>query len=169
MAQVQCMVLFGFLQLMKHVAATWAVTTQSICYFLEQIANPFECMPWKSSLPWPWGGVDLWLDQKAFAGSSYWGQGSGFHLIWQESGSDQELAWTQLETVWPVWLEMAARDCETIMSPMWVQWVSWLDCAQSHADCLRNAEGKQAISESLFSTPSRKHQPKIVICYPPFL
>jgi len=24
-------------------------------------------------------GVDLWLDQKAFAGSSYWGQGSGFH------------------------------------------------------------------------------------------
>jgi len=59
MAQVQCMVLFGFLQLMKHVAATWTVTTQSICYFLEQIANPFEYMPWKSSLPWPWDGVDL--------------------------------------------------------------------------------------------------------------
>jgi len=45
MAQVQCMVLFGFLQLMKHVAATWTVTAQSICYFLEQIANPFVYMP----------------------------------------------------------------------------------------------------------------------------
>ena len=157
---------------MKRVTATWTVITHPFAC-LAEIANPFERV--RSS---HFHGVVLICDltrRLSRGPHSYCGEGSEFSSLnltgirggrsRADDGPSSALPglfggdrdpW---RWQWVVTVKRLCPPCEFHGGAV----KGWLDCAQySHADCCRrNAQGGNKW------VLVRKHQPKLVVCYPP--